>query len=119
MIEWFKENYQHVFEKALESNSELKEALDWAVQEGVMDMKREVIVKPEDITDFPNIVEFVYKVRCNLFHGSSKRDASIDRMTVVHATTILDGIYRPILEADKMIRKNLLSRLASRPARNV
>ncbi len=119
MIDWFKENYNHTFEKARESNPEMCEAIDWFIENGIKNMKTKGIYKPASDEDFENIVEVIYQVRCNLFHGSKSRDAAIDRQAVANATTLLDGIYRPLLLADRNFKKHLRASLFQQSINNV
>jgi hypothetical protein len=47
------------------------------------------VVRIRDIEDFPNIVEGVYQVRCNLFHGGKRADDLRDQKLVKVSAAIL------------------------------
>ncbi|MGV9170793.1 MAG: hypothetical protein ACOC38_12755 [Promethearchaeia archaeon] len=110
MIEWFKENQKSRYLELLQKDEKLRDAVDWFVGQGVTNMKSGDYYKPENEKDFENIVEVIYQVRCNLFHGSKSRDATIDRDIVVNATKVLDGLFRPLLLSDRRFRNSLTVR---------
>ncbi len=110
MIEEFKKTDKANYQEFIKQNSELKSNVEWLCENGVIDNRKETLVKPKSIDDFDGIVECIYTIRCNLFHGSYKRDVPIDRKTVAMGTDILAGIYGPILkrERDQIARLKFL-----------
>jgi hypothetical protein len=47
------------------------------------------VVEIRDVDDFPNLVEGVYQVRCNLFHGGKRADDLRDQKLVKVSASIL------------------------------
>ncbi len=101
MIEEFKKTDQANYIELIKQDSELNNNVEWLCENGVLNYRNETIIKPKNIDDFNGIVECIYAIRCNLFHGSYKRDVPIDRKTVAKGTEILAGIYGPILKRER------------------
>ncbi len=101
MIEAFKKTDLANFLELCRQDSEVKSNVEWLCENGVLNFRNETRIKPKNVDDFDGIIECIYTIRCNLFHGSYKRDVPVDRKTVAKGTEILGGIYGPILKRER------------------
>jgi hypothetical protein len=98
-INWFKEQerYRNYFLEAIKVGKELYRTSDFFAKNGVWDAKKRKRFHAKGAMDFGGIVELIYIVRCNLFHGSKNRDDIVDRTIVELSCKLLTAIYEPIV----------------------
>jgi hypothetical protein len=93
-IEWLKKN-KEIKEKYLErigKEVDLTKLIDYLRVEPVENNDKKVKIEGDE--DWPNMVEFVYSVRNNLFHGSKDPEDARDKFLVEYAYELL----RPLVE---------------------
>jgi hypothetical protein len=113
MLEWFKKSYNKHYLILLKEDEVLRNDVDWFCTQVIPDYKKNDFVKLDNPQDFDMLMELIYKVRCNLFHGSQRPDITQNRKLVERTTRILGTIYRPLLDADRRRRKNYQSILVN------
>lgn len=101
MIDEFKKSDKSNYIQLRDNDPTLRSDVEWLCEHGVFNHRNDSLIKPKSADDFDAIVECIYTIRCNLFHGSYKRDIPNDRQTVSKGTEILDRIYGPILKRER------------------
>jgi hypothetical protein len=101
MVEWIKRSeLKSVFEKLLSSDEDFKRDLEELKKEcPVFDMRPGFRNKSKTITDIKNfneVIDVIYQIRCNLFHGSKDWTNPRDRKLATLAFRILKKIFNPM-----------------------
>jgi len=73
-------------------DDEYRDAVLVLAEQGVVNMRNERRVEIQNPNDFSSVIEAVYTVRCNLFHGEKMTDNARDRDLVTASHRILMGL---------------------------
>ena len=102
MLRWVKENTKlsRILEQLTKKNSEFVAKLQRLSQYKVLDMRPGHQGQSKSINDIHNlgqVLDVIYQIRCNLFHGRKSMIDSHDRELVELAFHILSKIFEPMI----------------------
>jgi len=102
MFNWIKRNTKlpQIFEELTKSNPEFISKLQRLSQYEVLDMRPRHQGESKSISDLHSldqVLQVIYQIRCNLFHGQKSMIDPHDKELVELAFCILSRIFEPII----------------------
>ena len=102
MLHWVKRNTRlpQIFEELIENDPDFVAKLQKLSQYKVLDMRpghQGESKSINDIRSLDQVLDVIYQIRCNLFHGQKSMIDPHDRELVELAFQILSKIFRPII----------------------
>jgi len=101
MMEWVKRNhgFKNAYHEMLDASPEFRRCLEELKSLcPVIDMRPGLGYKSKTITDIRNFdqtLDVIYKIRCNLFHGSKDLTSERDKRLAMLGYDVLRRIYHP------------------------
>jgi len=112
MLRWVKRNTTlcHVLEELIERDSEFVAKLQRLSQYEVLDMRpghQRQSKSINDIQSLDQVLDVIYQIRCNLFHGQKSMIDPHDRELVELAFHILSKIFEPMINELQASREKM------------
>jgi hypothetical protein len=103
-LDWFFENDSNLKNWVTTElkKKEIKKSLsNLRAQSPIPDHKKNTEIELRNITDIKELITFIYRVRCNLFHGHKKPDDPRDKQLVRSSEQFLSSLLKNAIGDEK------------------